>query len=214
MLLGFHQRHFHFARHAFPTSILIAHALSLARRHHEEQLIDVAIIPVVESFLSSSTAVACWVTGANIVLHFGMNVPSEGELLAHCAGCVLLITFSKCAWRHYSRTPYFVLDRPSSAGYGILRAEEEVPEQLGARLHLVSDDMGDHPAMIALPPGPRALGRGPPAAPIVNDRSVVVLWFLPPGVGNMHEGWQGTRESAVVATSAATHRAQQFLVWF
>ena len=26
-------------------------------------------------------------------------------------------------------------------------------EQLGARLYLVSDDMGDHPVMIALPPG-------------------------------------------------------------
>ncbi len=44
-------------------------------------------------------------------------------------------------------------DRPSSAEYDILIAEEERPEQLGARLHLMSDDMGDQPVVIALPPG-------------------------------------------------------------
>ncbi len=57
--------------------------------------------------------------------------------------------------KHDSRAPYSVLhtDRPSSAEYDILSAEEETPEQLGARLHLMSDDMGDHLVMIALPPG-------------------------------------------------------------
>ncbi len=39
-------------------------------------------------------------------------------------------------------------DRPSGAEYDILSAEEEIPEQLEARLNL---DMGDHPVMIALP---------------------------------------------------------------
>ncbi len=33
----------------------------------------------------------------------------------------------------------------------LLSAEEEPPEQLGAHLHLIPGDMGDHPAMIALP---------------------------------------------------------------
>ena len=47
-------------------------------------------------------------------------------------------------------------NRPSSAEYDILSAEEETPEQLGARLHLMSDDMGDHPVMIVLPPPVRA----------------------------------------------------------
>jgi hypothetical protein len=57
--------------------------------------------------------------------------------------------------QHCSRTPYSVFhtDRPSSAEYDILSAEEEMPKQLGARLQLMSDDMGDHPVMIALPPG-------------------------------------------------------------
>jgi hypothetical protein len=40
---------------------------------------------------------------------------------------------------------------PSSAEYYILSAEEETPELLGARLHLMSDDIGDRPVMIALP---------------------------------------------------------------
>ncbi len=48
--------------------------------------------------------------------------------------------------QHDSRTPYSVLhtDRPSSAEYVILSAEEVTPEQLGARLHLMSDDMGNY----------------------------------------------------------------------
>ena len=84
-----------------------------------------------------------------------MDVSSEGCCLTSCAGCVLLITFRKCVGQPYSRTPYSVphIDRPSSAEYDILSAEEETPEQLGARLHLMSNDMGDHPVMIALPPG-------------------------------------------------------------
>ncbi len=57
------------------------------------------------------------------------------------------------------------IDRPSSAEYDILSAEEETPEQLGARLHLMSDDTGDHPVMIALPPR----GRSPPATAIFKE---------------------------------------------
>ena len=59
-------------------------------------------------------------------------------------------------------------DRPSSEEYDILSAEEETPEQLGARLHLMSGDMGEHLVMIALPPGSRARGRSPPATTIVG----------------------------------------------
>jgi hypothetical protein len=57
-------------------------------------------------------------------------------------------------------------DRPSIAEHDILSAEEETPKQLGARLQLMSDDMCDHPVMIALPPGPRARGPSPPATAI------------------------------------------------
>ena len=105
-----------------------------------------------------------------MTLRFGMNVSSEGRCLIPCAGCVLLITFRKCVGQPYSRTPYSVLhtDRPSSTEYYILSAEEDTPEQLGARLHLMSDDMGDHPVMIALPSGPRARGSSPPATAIVK----------------------------------------------
>jgi hypothetical protein len=102
-------------------------------------------------------------------LRFGMGVSSEGCCLAPCAGCVLLITFRKCAGLLYRRAPYSVvhIGRPSSAEHNILSAEEETPEQLGARLYLMSGDMGDHPSMIALPPGPRARGRSPPVTAIV-----------------------------------------------
>jgi hypothetical protein len=67
---------------------------------------------------------------------------------------VLLITFRERVGQHYGRTPNSVLhaDRPSSAEYDILSAEKETPEQLGACLHLMSDDLGDHPVMIALSP--------------------------------------------------------------
>ncbi len=59
--------------------------------------------------------------------------------------------------QHCSRAPYSVLhtDRPSSAEYDLLSAEEETPDQLGARLHFMTGDMGEHPVMIALP-APRA----------------------------------------------------------
>ncbi len=44
---------------------------------------------------------------------------------------MLLITSRKCVGQPYSRTPYSVLhtDRPSSAEYDILSAEEETPER-------------------------------------------------------------------------------------
>ncbi len=64
--------------------------------------------------------------------------------------------FKKHGGQLFSRTPYLVFhtDRPSSAKYNILSAEEEKLAQLGACLHLMSDDMGDdHPLMIALPSG-------------------------------------------------------------
>ncbi len=85
---------------------------------------------------------------------------------------MLLITFRKCAGQPYSRAPYSALytNRSSSAEYGILSAEEEPPEQLGARLYLISDDMEDHPLMIALPPGSRARGRSPPSTKIANKK--------------------------------------------
>ncbi len=71
------------------------------------------------------------------------------------AGCVPPIMFRKHGGQLFSRTPYslFQTDRPSSAKYSILSAEEETLVQLGARLYLMSDDMGDHPLMIALPSG-------------------------------------------------------------
>ena len=72
-----------------------------------------------------------------------------------CAGCVPPIIFRKHGGLLFSRTPYsvFHIDRPSSAKYNILSAEEEKLAQLGACLRLMSDDMGDHPLMIALPSG-------------------------------------------------------------
>ncbi len=83
-------------RHAIMASILVVHVLLLARRHREEQLPDAAIASIVGSFLSSSTAVACWVTDGQTTSRFGMNVSSEGCCLTPCAGCVQLITFKKC----------------------------------------------------------------------------------------------------------------------
>jgi hypothetical protein len=43
-----------------------------------EQLLDAAIVSVVGSFLSSSTAVASWVADGEMALRFGMEVSSEG----------------------------------------------------------------------------------------------------------------------------------------
>jgi hypothetical protein len=84
---------------------------------------------------------------------------------------MLLITFRKFVVQHYIRYLYSVLhtDRPSSAEYDILSAEEEMPEKPGARLYLMSGNMENHPEMIALPPGPRARGSIPPATSIAND---------------------------------------------
>ncbi len=67
------QRRSHRARHAISTSILVVHALLLARRHREEQLLGAAIVSVVGSFLPSSTAVACWVTdgGNGVAIRHG-----------------------------------------------------------------------------------------------------------------------------------------------
>ncbi len=111
------QRRSHRARHAIPTLILVVHALVLAQRHREEQLLDAAIVSVIGNFLSSSTVVACWVTDGEMTLRFGMDVSIEGCCLTPCPGCVLLVTFRKCVGQPYSRAPYSVLytDRPSSA---------------------------------------------------------------------------------------------------
>ena len=53
------------------------------RRHREEQLLLVvaAIVPVAGSFLSSSAAVACWVTNGELTLRFGINLSNQGDLL-------------------------------------------------------------------------------------------------------------------------------------
>jgi hypothetical protein len=50
-----------------------------------------------------------------------------------------------------------------------------IPVQLGAHLHLMLEDMGDHPVMIALPPGPRVHGRSSPATPI-DVKSPMLNW--------------------------------------
>ena len=84
----------HHARHFFPTNrvhkyiyvctahqILVARTLLLVRRHREEQLLGAAIVPVAGSFLSSSAAVACWVTNGKLTLRFGMNFSNQGDLL-------------------------------------------------------------------------------------------------------------------------------------
>ena len=72
------QRRSHRTCHAIPTSILVVHALLLARRHREKHLLDAAIVSVVGRFLSSSTAVACWATDGEIALCFGIDVSREG----------------------------------------------------------------------------------------------------------------------------------------
>ena len=96
------------------------------------------------------------------LLHFGMNVSSEGELLNNLRrGCVLLITFIKCVEQvgslaeHLTRCLYRSSEK---RGNDILSADEETLEQLGARLRLMSDDIGDNPVTIALLPGSRARG--------------------------------------------------------
>ncbi len=95
-------------------------------------------------------------------VRFGINALSLRLSLEPRAGCVLLITFLEICGQHYRKTPYSVLhtDRPSSAENIFLSAEEETPKGHSARLHLMSGDIGDNPAIIALPPGPRARGRG------------------------------------------------------
>ena len=85
----------HHARHFFPANhihkyiiyicavrrILVALTLLFVRRHREEQLLGAAIVPVAGSFLSSSAAVACWVTNGELTLRFGMNLPNQRDLL-------------------------------------------------------------------------------------------------------------------------------------
>ena len=61
--------------------ILVARTLLLVRRHREEQPLDAAIVPVAGSFLSSSAAVACWVTNGELALRFGINLSNQGDLL-------------------------------------------------------------------------------------------------------------------------------------
>ncbi len=102
---------------------------------------------------------------------FDMKVLTEGCSLTRCAGCVVLITIRKYVGQPYSRIPYSVLhtDCPSSTEYGVSSAEEETPEQLEARLHLMSGRIRDHPVTVALFPGKRTRGGSPPATPVVND---------------------------------------------
>jgi hypothetical protein len=78
--LWLRQRRSHRQRNAFTSQTLVAHALLHVRRHLEEHLLDVAIVPVVGSFLSSSTRITCWVTDDrwkhDLAIRFGMNVSS------------------------------------------------------------------------------------------------------------------------------------------
>jgi hypothetical protein len=104
---------------------LVARTLLLVRRHREEQQLDAAIVPVAGSFLSSSAAVACWVTNGELTLRFGINLSNQGDLLyclTPCAGCVPLIMFRKHGGQLFSRTPYSVFhtDRPIIAKYNII----------------------------------------------------------------------------------------------
>ena len=73
----------HHARHYICTlrQILVARTLVLVRRHRKEQPLDAAIVPVAESFLSSSAAVACWVTNGELTLRFGISLSNQGDLL-------------------------------------------------------------------------------------------------------------------------------------
>ena len=59
---------------------------------------DAAIVSVVGSFLSSSSAVACWDTDGEMTLRFGINVSSEEFCLSPCAGCVLLNHIQEMCW--------------------------------------------------------------------------------------------------------------------
>ncbi len=61
--------------------ILVARTLLLARCDVEERLLDAAIVPVAESFLSSSRTVACWVTNGELTLRFGINWSNQGDML-------------------------------------------------------------------------------------------------------------------------------------
>ncbi len=68
---------------------------------------------------------------------------------------MLPIMFRKHGGQLFSRTPYSVIhiDYPSSGKHNMLSAVEEKLAQLEACLRLMSDDMGDHALMIALPSG-------------------------------------------------------------
>ncbi len=80
----------------YSTSNLVARTLLLVRRHREEKLLDAAIDPVVGSFLSSSEAVACWVTNGELTLRFGImlginRIAREIELgPARLVACLIL----------------------------------------------------------------------------------------------------------------------------
>ena len=92
----------HHARHFFPTNrihkyiyticrvrqMFVARTLLLVRRHRNEQLLDAAIVPIAESFLSSSAAVACWVTNGELTLRFGIN-NNNNKARKRCGGFVL-----------------------------------------------------------------------------------------------------------------------------
>jgi hypothetical protein len=76
--------------------------------------------------------------------------------LAPCAGCKPQSMLRKHGAELLSRTPcsVFHTDRPSSAKYSILSAEEEKLALLGACLRpIMSGDMGDRHLMIALASG-------------------------------------------------------------
>jgi hypothetical protein len=90
-----------------------------------------------------------------LALRFGKNLSYQGNLLdtlrrVHATDHV---QEAWCAVLMQNTLLSLHTDRPSSAEHNVLSAEEATLAQLGARLRLMSDDMGDHPVMIALPSG-------------------------------------------------------------
>ena len=77
------ESHSHYIIHTVCTvrQILVARTLLLVQRHREGQLLDAAIVPVAGSSLSSSAAVACWVTNGELTLRFGINLLNQEDLL-------------------------------------------------------------------------------------------------------------------------------------
>ncbi len=79
---------------------LVVRALSLARRHYENQLLGAAITSVVGSFQSSPSAVACWVADREMELRLGVGV-SVGK-------CIFALHIS--CYRSFDRSVEFLFE--------------------------------------------------------------------------------------------------------